>query len=134
MWANTYDARGGEPVWWHGRKAARRFADRGVDEGGPADMSARRRHAAVRRRRSARPADRRLGLGVVHRWTAEAGRLDPAGHRAPDAELAPDQLAAVDHRVGPGPGDRPGRVGQDPGADRAAAPPGGRPRGRTRGR
>ena len=38
VWANAYDARDGEPVWWHGRKAARRLADEGVDEGGPADI------------------------------------------------------------------------------------------------
>ena len=23
VWANNYDARSGDPVWWHGRKAAR---------------------------------------------------------------------------------------------------------------
>ncbi|HEX3566368.1 MAG TPA: hypothetical protein VHU17_13435, partial [Acidimicrobiales bacterium] len=25
VWANAYDARGREVIWWHGRKAARRF-------------------------------------------------------------------------------------------------------------
>src|SRR5450755_308678 len=39
VWANNYDARGGEPVWWHGRKAARQFAHDGVVEGGPADVT-----------------------------------------------------------------------------------------------
>ena len=38
VWANNYDARGGDPIWWHGRKAARRFADEGVREGGTADI------------------------------------------------------------------------------------------------
>jgi hypothetical protein len=30
VWANNYDARNGDPVWWHGRKAARSFCDHGV--------------------------------------------------------------------------------------------------------
>ena len=38
VWANTYDARSGHPIWWHGRKAARRLAGRGVKEAGPADI------------------------------------------------------------------------------------------------
>ncbi len=38
---------------------------------------------------------------MVHRWTAEAGRLTPSTRRAPEADLAPDQLAAVDHAAGP---------------------------------
>ncbi|MGA2305085.1 MAG: ATP-dependent DNA helicase UvrD2 [Acidimicrobiales bacterium] len=32
VWANNYDARGGVPIWWHGRKAARLCADEGVRE------------------------------------------------------------------------------------------------------
>ena len=38
VWANSYDARSGDPIWWHGRKAARSFADQGVTETGPADI------------------------------------------------------------------------------------------------
>src|ERR1019366_10187846 len=38
VWANNYDARGGEPVWWHGRKTARRFAGEGGCEGEGADI------------------------------------------------------------------------------------------------
>src|SRR5271154_2407237 len=38
--ANAYDARAGEPVWWHGRRAARRLAADGVVEGGTADLTA----------------------------------------------------------------------------------------------
>ena len=34
VWANTYDARAGEPVWWHGRRAARRLAVDGVAAAG----------------------------------------------------------------------------------------------------
>ena len=32
VWANNYDARGGVPTWWHGRKAARAGAAQGVRE------------------------------------------------------------------------------------------------------
>ena len=32
VWANNYDARGGVPIWWHGRKAARAGAAEGVRE------------------------------------------------------------------------------------------------------
>ena len=112
VWANNYDARGGEPVWWHGRKAARQFAHGGVVEGGPADVTLAdgsplfidggpphppSLSSAIRSAdRSASPP----AIGVVHRWNAEAGRLEPAGHAPPSSELAPDQLAAVGHRTG----------------------------------
>ena len=39
VWANSYDARNGDPIWWHGRKAARRFADQGVTETVPPTLS-----------------------------------------------------------------------------------------------
>lgn len=39
VWANTYDARHGDPVWWHGRRAARLLADEGASEGGAADIT-----------------------------------------------------------------------------------------------
>ena len=108
VWANNYDARGGEPVWWHARKAARTWE--GAAEGGPADV---------------RLADGTPvlvdggplpGLGpdgdvvVVHRFDAEAGRLprrstglvDDRGRLADPSggALAPDQQAAVTHRAG----------------------------------
>ena len=38
LWANNYDARSGEPIWWHGRKAVRRFATQGVTDSGLADI------------------------------------------------------------------------------------------------
>ena len=97
VWANNYDAREGEPVWWHGRKAAR-FPGvvqdgeedvRGDDgrgffvDGGPADPP---------RLRPERP--------TVHRWNAESGYFRPAGHGQPASVLAPDQLAAVVHPSG----------------------------------
>ena len=131
VWANTYDAREGGPVWWHGRKAARRWPAHGVAEGGPADLTRAGRHVrgtwtAARRTRPV-PADGAGGGPPVD--APRPGGCGPPATGRPDAELAPDQLAAVAHPAGPGPGDRPGRLGQDPGADRAPPPPGGRPRG-----
>ena len=100
VWANNYDARGGEPVWWHGRKAARRFADRGVTEGGPADIvlgDGTPRYVDGGPFALPSPTDR---IGVVHRWNTEAGSLSLVGGHPPAADLAPDQLAAVGHATG----------------------------------
>ena len=101
VWANNYDARGGEPVWWHGRKAARRFAGLGVTEGGEADLARSDGTPLFVDGGPPDPPTVASGVGVVHRWSVEAGHLDPATHRPPDAELAPDQLAAVVHAAGP---------------------------------
>src|SRR5277367_3915384 len=38
VWANNYDARNGQPVWWHGRKALRTFAASGIKESEMADV------------------------------------------------------------------------------------------------
>ena len=100
VWANNYDARGGDPVWWHGRKAARAGAARGVAEEGPADITVADGTPLFVDGGPPDPPALASGVGVVHRWNAEAGRLDPATHRPPVAELAPDQLAAVDHGSG----------------------------------
>ena len=40
------------------------------------------------------------GIGIVHRWNTEAGSISAVGHRPPEADLAPDQLAAVSHGRG----------------------------------
>ncbi len=100
VWANNYDARGGDPVWWHGRKAARAGAARGVAEEGPADITLADGTPLFVDGGPPDPPALASGVGVVHRWNAEAGRLDPATHRPPVAELARDQLAAVDHGSG----------------------------------
>jgi DNA helicase-2/ATP-dependent DNA helicase PcrA len=98
VWANAYDARSGVPVWWHGRRAARRLP--GVVEGGPADVVlADGTGAFVDGGPSHPPAVE--GAAVVERWNAEAGSAVPAGHGPPRAELAGDQLEAVTHRSGP---------------------------------
>ncbi len=101
VWANAYDARDGGPVWWHGRRAARRLAPDGVLEGGTADITGPDGSpwwVDGGPPDLPGPLD---GAGLVHRWSAEAGRLVASLDRHPDADLAPDQLAAVDHRSGP---------------------------------
>jgi superfamily I DNA/RNA helicase len=102
VWANTYDARDGEPVWWWGRKAARLGGEVATDvdadlvladgtpawvDGGPPD--------------DVDPADV-APAALLRAESVEAGRLRPVPARVPPAaELAPDQLAAVAHRGGP---------------------------------
>ncbi len=100
VWANSYDARGGEPIWWHGRKAARRFAAVGVAEDGPADIVLADGTPLYVDGGPPDPPSIASGTGVVHRWSAEEGRLAPGADRPPGAELAPDQLAAVGHHSG----------------------------------
>jgi DNA helicase II / ATP-dependent DNA helicase PcrA len=101
VWANAYDARDGTPVWWHGRKLARLLSDRGVGEDGPADIVDADGAPSWIDGGPPDPPPAGDGVAVVHRWTAEAGRLTPAVHLHPGADLAPDQLAAVDHLSGP---------------------------------
>jgi DNA helicase-2/ATP-dependent DNA helicase PcrA len=109
VWHNSYDARGGEVVWWWGRKAAR-IEGTAVDElpaghdpvegdvllpdgtvawidGGPPD--------------DVDPATLAPAV-LVRAESVDAGHLCPVpAWVAPSAELAPDQLAAVAHRGGP---------------------------------
>ncbi len=100
VWANNYDARGGDVVWWHGRRTARRGATRGVTEGGPADIVSADGSPLYVDGGPPDPPPVASGMGIVHRWNAEGGRLESAGRRPPGAELAPDQLAAVGHQSG----------------------------------
>jgi len=100
LWANSYDARDGEPIWWWGEKAKRLGA---TDAAGAA--------ADVRL-----PDGREAWIDGGPRWSVpdlaepvvesglvDAGFLDPVPAAWPDpaAELAPDQLAAVAHHGGP---------------------------------
>jgi DNA helicase II / ATP-dependent DNA helicase PcrA len=110
VWANNYDARGGTPIWWHGRKAARRFAGDGVCEVGSDGPDVGEGGGDIRLADGSplfidggppQPPALSSGIGVVHRWNAEAGRLRVAGQAEATSELAPDQLAAVSHRIGP---------------------------------
>jgi DNA helicase II / ATP-dependent DNA helicase PcrA len=100
VWANNYDARTGDPVWWHGRKAARSFKDLGVDEIGPADIALADRTALYVDGGPFEPPPPPAGTGIVHRWNTEAGSLSSAGTIPRGAELAADQLAAVRHETG----------------------------------
>jgi len=101
VWANAYDARDGDVVWWHGRKVARSLAEAGVAEAGPADVTRSDGTPLWVDGGPPDPPDPGDGTGVIHRWTAEAGRLTTSTRRPPEADLAPDQLAAVDHAAGP---------------------------------
>ncbi len=100
VWANNWDCRSGQPVWWWGRKAA----GLGAEEGGGADVVLP----------NGKPAwvdggpRARLDLPeeVVHGESVEQGRLRTARRAVPvdsgaGGGLAPDQQAAVRHRSGP---------------------------------
>jgi DNA helicase-2/ATP-dependent DNA helicase PcrA len=100
VWANTYDARDGPPVWWWARKAERLGAR--VVDGGRGDVElpdGQRAWIDAGPRTCFGPID---GAGVVHADSVELGRLTlvPAPV-PPTADLAPDQLAAVAHGAGP---------------------------------
>ncbi|MBW3669079.1 MAG: ATP-dependent DNA helicase UvrD2 [Actinobacteria bacterium] len=100
VWMNNWDCRSGEPVWWWGRKAARL----GAEVGGPADVVLADGTPAwvdggPRQPLDVDPAGRTV---VVHRESVDLGRLAPMPQpAAPAADLAPDQVAAVAHDVGP---------------------------------
>jgi DNA helicase-2/ATP-dependent DNA helicase PcrA len=100
VWSNNYDARGAEPVWWHGRKAARMFAATGVGAGGPGDIVLGDGTPLFVDGGPFAPPAQVGGIGVVHRWNLEAQSLDPVGDAPPTSVLAPDQRAAVAHLVG----------------------------------
>ncbi|KAA0267540.1 MAG: ATP-dependent helicase, partial [Acidobacteria bacterium] len=98
VWANNYDARGAEPVWWWGEKAVRL----GAAAGGAADVvlpDGREAWIDGGPRWSAPAAD----TIVVEAGAVEAGSIDPIPRERPAAraDLAPDQLAAVEHHGGP---------------------------------
>ena len=105
-WANSYDLRGGAPRWWHGVLAERRTAASRSDtadvllpdgrhvyvDGGPRGPLP-----------APLPTESSAGtpLVLVHRESVSLGRLTVQGDALPSEELAPDQLAAVTHGVGP---------------------------------
>ncbi len=98
VWANNYDLRSGEPIWWHARKAARRIS--GTRVGGPADLLGRGERPYFLDGGPPDPPELATGTSVVHRFSTEAGELLPACHKRPTADLAPDQLRAVTHPAG----------------------------------
>jgi DNA helicase II / ATP-dependent DNA helicase PcrA len=110
VWANTYDAREGEPVWWWARKAQRLGAapppDGAIDGGEGADVVLPDGASAWI------DGGPRGGLGprqvggaaVVHAESIDQGRLTPVppGEGGPaDRQLAHDQWRAVAHGAGP---------------------------------
>jgi DNA helicase II / ATP-dependent DNA helicase PcrA len=96
-WANTYDARGGAPIWWHGVLAQRRGGAEPSDSHDVVLPDGR--HAWV----DGGPRGPVDGVDdpLVHRESVGLGRLTVLGTAPPTDELAPDQLAAVAHRCGP---------------------------------
>lgn len=100
VWANNYDARTGDAVWWHGRKAARSFRDQGVIEADIADILLSDGTPLYVDGGPFAPPLLPSGIGIVPRWNAEAGSLCVVGLDPPAADLAPDQLAAVNHPTG----------------------------------
>ena len=96
VWANSYDARTGDPKWWWGVKAAAL----GANEGGPADVVLSDGIAAWIDGGPRGPVD--TDHAVVHAESVMMGRLDPAPVWEPvDGDLAPDQAAAANHASGP---------------------------------
>ena len=101
MWANNYDARNGEPVWWHGRKAARSFAAHGVREAGAGDIETGDGTPLFVDGGPVRPPPRRpRASGSSTAGTPRPGSSQAVGHDPPRADLAADQLAAVVHPAG----------------------------------
>lgn len=97
-WANTYDLRSGQPIWWHGELAQRRT------DAGPSTVAditlPDGREAWV----DGGPRGPVAGLGdtvLAHRESVALGRVTPLGTATPGDGLAPDQLAAVTHGAGP---------------------------------
>ncbi|MEO6989794.1 MAG: ATP-dependent helicase, partial [Aquihabitans sp.] len=102
VWANTYDARSGEPIWWWGRKASRLGATETAD--GDADVLSPDGSPAWIDGGPRRPIGSAYvgGHGIIHADSVDLGRLLVANEPStPNAELAPDQLAAVAHLSGP---------------------------------
>jgi DNA helicase-2/ATP-dependent DNA helicase PcrA len=97
IWHNSYDARSGELIWWWAHKVAARFD---VTVGGPADVLTEDGTPIWIDGGPRQPLD--IDGLVVHHESVELGRLTPVPRlTAPHADLAPDQLDAVSHLVGP---------------------------------
>ncbi len=100
VWANTYDARAGAAVWWHGRKAARTLERHQIAEGGPADL-VDGDGAPLYADGGPFPPPPVAGARLLHRWSVEEGSLRSVGHGPSRQQLAADQRAAVEHGAGP---------------------------------
>jgi DNA helicase-2/ATP-dependent DNA helicase PcrA len=97
VWHNSYDARSDELMWWWAHKAAARFD---ATVGGPADILLQGGEPAWVDGGPRQPLD--LDGVVVHHESVELGRFNPIPPlKVPTPDLAPDQLEAVSHLVGP---------------------------------
>jgi DNA helicase-2/ATP-dependent DNA helicase PcrA len=115
VWANTYDARAGEPVWWWARKAARLGATLPAETGEGSAPSAPDTPDVLLADgipawidggpRRSWEADRFDGA-VISSETVDAGRLTPSPPASAEERhasrlgLEPDQAAAVAHTSG----------------------------------
>lgn len=98
LWANNYDARTGETIWWWSRKAERLGARPATN---PADGDVEVNGHTVWIDGGPRQP---LDLLHIHRETIDLGRLTIAPAPAnphPEIPLAHDQMAAVSHDLGP---------------------------------
>lgn len=104
VWANNYDARDDQPVWWWAVKAARVHDGTAVTGDGAGDVLLAGGDPAwidggPRQPWSPEATD---GVTVVHSESVELGLLTPVPPPiAPAADLAPDQIDAVGHGAGP---------------------------------
>ncbi|MGD2061859.1 MAG: ATP-dependent helicase, partial [Acidimicrobiia bacterium] len=97
LWHNSYDARGNTLIWWWAHKAAARFD---FHVGGPADVEGDEGIVYWIDGGPRQPLV--LETPVIHHETVDVGRLAVVpGPVRPVADLAPDQLDAVSHAVGP---------------------------------
>ncbi|MGD2042953.1 MAG: ATP-dependent helicase, partial [Acidimicrobiia bacterium] len=97
VWHNSYDARGDEIIWWWAHKAAARL---GWQPEGAGDLTSTDGSSFWVDGGPRQPMS--LDLPVIHHETIDLGsdRTVPGSSR-PDFDLAPDQLEAVSHVVGP---------------------------------
>ncbi len=104
-WANTYDLRNGQPVWWHGELAVRHTEASRVDQHDAGDIVLPDGRAAWVDGGPRGPVPLLDGqaAALVHRESVALRRLTVFGDGAPTeaAGLAADQLAAVTHPSGP---------------------------------
>jgi ATP-dependent DNA helicase UvrD/PcrA len=95
-WANTYDARAGDPVWWWAVKAARCDERAAATPAGAADIALPDGTPAWVDGGPRMPAP--PGLTLVHSDSVDVGSIATVPVEvASRADLAPDQLAAVAH-------------------------------------
>ena len=97
VWHNSYDARAEPIVWWWAHKAVARI---GGSVEGPADVVLDDGTSVWVDGGPRQPLD--LDGIVVHHESVELGATTPLKpDTVPEADLAPDQLEAVTHLVGP---------------------------------